>query len=227
MNFELPEDETASMAAAMGFTSFGSQLTKKRQFNHSADSYVEGQHLTHNGQSSKKDARSGGNKTPLGNPRILSSKKQTLDLGKNNIEKAHLEEDHFRSEYVDGKRLGESESDGKNNQVVTEKSVKTFSKSAVPEPQTVALDVHAQTDHHNPRFFQGTLQRKENNQLNNLANSCSLHKNLSGNHGKQEVQRNENWYDDYYDPSFNENPWERLEISMGLKSKGCWVTEKR
>jgi hypothetical protein len=33
--------------------------------------------------------------------------------------------------------------------------------------------------------------------------------------------RNENWYLDYYDPSFNENPWERLEKEKGLQ-KPLW-----
>ncbi|KAH7320058.1 hypothetical protein B0I35DRAFT_478347 [Stachybotrys elegans] len=35
---------------------------------------------------------------------------------------------------------------------------------------------------------------------------------------------NDNWYEGYYDPSSNENPWERLEKSLGLQSKGTWIT---
>jgi hypothetical protein len=35
-------------------------------------------------------------------------------------------------------------------------------------------------------------------------------------------QRNERWYEEYYDPSFNENPWERLEKAKGLKQLGKW-----
>jgi hypothetical protein len=35
---------------------------------------------------------------------------------------------------------------------------------------------------------------------------------------------NDNWYEGYYDPSSNENPWERLEKSLGLPSKGTWLT---
>lgn len=38
--------------------------------------------------------------------------------------------------------------------------------------------------------------------------------------------RNENWYLDYYDPSFNENPWAMLEKEKGLKSLGKWDNVK-
>ena len=34
--------------------------------------------------------------------------------------------------------------------------------------------------------------------------------------------RNENWYLDYYDPSFNENPWAKLEKEKGLEPLGKW-----
>ena len=35
---------------------------------------------------------------------------------------------------------------------------------------------------------------------------------------------NREWYLDYYDPSFNENPWERLEQSKGLTPLGSWIS---
>ncbi|KAM7193395.1 hypothetical protein V8F20_008445 [Naviculisporaceae sp. PSN 640] len=37
---------------------------------------------------------------------------------------------------------------------------------------------------------------------------------------------NREWYLDYYDPSFNENPWERLEQSMGLSPVGSWLPSR-
>jgi hypothetical protein len=40
-------------------------------------------------------------------------------------------------------------------------------------------------------------------------------------------QRNENWYLDYYDPSFNENPWARLEKEKGLEPLGKWPEIQR
>ena len=31
------------------------------------------------------------------------------------------------------------------------------------------------------------------------------------------------WYEGYYDPSSNENPWARLEMAMDLPPKGTWI----
>jgi hypothetical protein len=41
--------------------------------------------------------------------------------------------------------------------------------------------------------------------------------------GNQGGQRNPTWYIDYYDPSFNENPWAQLEQENGLQSVGTWM----
>ncbi|PFH58915.1 hypothetical protein XA68_13042 [Ophiocordyceps unilateralis] len=36
-------------------------------------------------------------------------------------------------------------------------------------------------------------------------------------------RHNPNWYEGYYDPSSNENPWLALEETLGLKSEGTWL----
>ena len=41
--------------------------------------------------------------------------------------------------------------------------------------------------------------------------------------GRGRGEHNPRWYIDYYDLSFNENPWKALEQAMGLKSVGTWV----
>ncbi|KAK0634867.1 hypothetical protein B0T17DRAFT_502468 [Bombardia bombarda] len=38
--------------------------------------------------------------------------------------------------------------------------------------------------------------------------------------------QNRQWYIDYYDPSSNENPWERLEQTMGLEPRGSWLPSR-
>ena len=43
---------------------------------------------------------------------------------------------------------------------------------------------------------------------------------LSNDHNRRSGQP---WYDGYYDPMSNENPWERLEKAKGLDSKGSWL----
>ncbi|KAF4776692.1 hypothetical protein HER10_EVM0008104 [Colletotrichum scovillei] len=46
-----------------------------------------------------------------------------------------------------------------------------------------------------------------------------------GRGGYQQQQRNDGkpWWEGYYDPASNENPWERLEKKAGVLSKGTWV----
>ena len=44
-----------------------------------------------------------------------------------------------------------------------------------------------------------------------------------GGHGGQRGEYNKLWYEGYYDPNFNENPWARLEKEKGLQSVGTWV----
>lgn len=36
-------------------------------------------------------------------------------------------------------------------------------------------------------------------------------------------ERNEKWYEGYYDPSFNYNPWGQLEKARGLEARGAWL----
>lgn len=43
-------------------------------------------------------------------------------------------------------------------------------------------------------------------------------------HGRSRGEHNPTWYIEYYDPNFNENPWARLEQSLGLESVGTWVS---
>ncbi|KAJ0300474.1 hypothetical protein COL5a_006747 [Colletotrichum fioriniae] len=46
-----------------------------------------------------------------------------------------------------------------------------------------------------------------------------------GRQGYQQQQRNDGkpWWEGYYDPASNENPWEKLEKKAGVLSKGTWV----
>jgi hypothetical protein len=66
------EDESSAMAAAMGFSSFGSQgPAKKRKFNPKTDALVDGQELEALDRGGKKGQGSGGNTIPLGKARVF------------------------------------------------------------------------------------------------------------------------------------------------------------
>ncbi|PTB46321.1 hypothetical protein M441DRAFT_128157 [Trichoderma asperellum CBS 433.97] len=46
-----------------------------------------------------------------------------------------------------------------------------------------------------------------------------------GGHGHhQDGSRNHTWYEGYYDPKSNENPWKRLEGSKGLQPMGTYLS---
>jgi hypothetical protein len=48
-----------------------------------------------------------------------------------------------------------------------------------------------------------------------------------GRGGREKGERNEKWYEGYYDPTFNENPWARLEKENGLPSVGTWLENQQ
>jgi hypothetical protein len=69
------DEEAQAMAAAMGFSSFGShkQPTKKRKFNSTTDAFVDGQQLASLDKGGKKGQGSGGNTVPLGKTRVFGA----------------------------------------------------------------------------------------------------------------------------------------------------------
>ncbi|RMJ19699.1 hypothetical protein BHE90_006894 [Fusarium euwallaceae] len=44
-----------------------------------------------------------------------------------------------------------------------------------------------------------------------------------GHHQSQPHGTRDTWYVGYYDPTSNENPWERLEKARGLEPQGTWL----
>ena len=49
---------------------------------------------------------------------------------------------------------------------------------------------------------------------------------MDRNQPRQRGQKNEFWYVGYYDPSFNENPWAKLEKAHGLEPRGTWIERR-
>src|SRR5438045_2046702 len=93
---ELDED-AAAMAAAMGFSAFGSHKppAKKRKFNPATDAFVSGQELENIDRGGKKGQGSGGNTMPLGKMRefgvakkIERANEDEIDIGDEEDEEA-------------------------------------------------------------------------------------------------------------------------------------------
>ncbi|RAL59935.1 hypothetical protein DID88_000561 [Monilinia fructigena] len=84
------EDDSAAMAAMMGFSGFGNQnpLSKKRKFNAATDAFVEGAELEKIDRGGKNGQGSGGNQIPLGKMRVIGEKV----VEKRNSEEIDLDE---------------------------------------------------------------------------------------------------------------------------------------
>ncbi|PQE28045.1 hypothetical protein CJF32_00005803 [Rutstroemia sp. NJR-2017a WRK4] len=225
------DSDAVDMAALMGFSSFGSQNppAKKRKFNPSTDAFVSGEELEKIDRGGKKGQGSGGNNVPLGKMRTIGVKserrnEEEIDLDDEDEETAvggaSLEEE--------GKREGEEDEEGPN-----------YIDTSAPAP----LEAQAQDQQPNPQHAE--MQAKIDSILNSIPPAQNVIAEVpnmiplparpqfqgtqsmagSSRQGQRgpKGQRNDRWYEGYYDPSFNENPWARLEKEMGLQTKGIWV----
>ena len=98
----------------------------------------------------------------------------------------------------------------------------------LPPPPTLS-DIQAQArpvslPQRPPPVFSDTafMQGNQRQAWSDTASVVSSSRNGGRGRGRQggRGQRNERWYEGYYDPSFNENPWESLEKAKGLKPLG-------
>lgn len=182
------DDDAAAMAAAMGFSSFGTQShpAKKRKFNSATDAFVEGQELASLDKGGKKGQGSGGNDIPLGRSRILGAKKEELVAEKEGE--------------ID---LGEEEEAG-GQWLDTSEPAPAEMEALRREQERVASSAMG---HHLP-------QRPANPIPPSLSHRQQQH---------ERGQKDHLWYVGYHDPSFNENPWARLEKEHGLEAVGTWI----
>jgi hypothetical protein len=99
------DEEATAMAAAMGFSSFGSHKppAKKRKFNPRTDAFVEGDALAAIDRGGKKGQGSGGNTMPLGKTRVLGVRKK---------EEMANEDEIALDDEEGGVRLGDGEDEG-------------------------------------------------------------------------------------------------------------------
>lgn len=208
----IDEDEDASaMAAAMGFSSFGTQNkpNKKRKFNSATDAFVEGQELASLDKGGRKGQGTGGNTIPLGKPRVFGT---ATENGKANDEEIDLEDE-------DEEPVGEVASDEEGPQYIDTSRPAPAESQRIVQDQIDAIVANAQpaiseTDAPPPSGGAHASGRGPGSDVGSVTSSSRP---------GQRGQRNELWYIDYYDPSFNENPWARLEEQKGLKTTGSWL----
>ncbi|APA09421.1 predicted protein [Sclerotinia sclerotiorum 1980 UF-70] len=243
------ENDSAAMAAMMGFSGFGNQnaLSKKRKFNTATDAFVEGVELEKIDRGGRKGQGSGGNQIPLGRMRVMGVKTmenrndEEIDLGDDEDGDGNGEDEGPRyldtsapPPIFDGIEGGEHSlgQDGQSEDpAIVEERRKAQEQidailAAAPEPASTNISQPASGLPHG---------LPEKPVYSNLGFKASARSNRGGRSGGSDAGSmassrpsgrgtfNEKWYEGYYDKSFNKNPWAKLEQKMGLEAKGSWV----
>jgi hypothetical protein len=237
------EDEAEAMAKAMGFSSFGTQgPTKKRKFNAKIDAMVEGQELAALDRGGKKGQGSGGNNIPLGKPRIFGhapkSNREEIDLDAE-------DEDDEEPAYIDtslpppAKQEGSEEGEGpayidtslpppnEDISAAQEKIDAILANSTIlpmPPDSRIMAKPQRSVVERGVGSVLTALQDNSRHPLPNITAPGTSARSYTDQHPpRQRGQQNELWYVGYYDPSFNENPWVKLEMANGLEPRGTWI----
>lgn len=233
--------EARAMAEAMGFTSFGSHKppAKKRKFNATTDAYVDGQELASLDKGGKKGQGSGGNTIPLGKQRVIGGgtgeapkyigiEKTCGGGNKDEIDLGDDEEPEDGPSYLDTSLPPPIEaSDNDGPQYLDSSRPPPVSEEEAKEMQTrvdallASLDESSEQSFSTPPLPASNAPYKlpQRPPAGGTQYAASV---ASSSRPTQRGQRNEKWYIDYYDPNFNENPWERLEKQKGLEPLCKW-----
>lgn len=223
--------DSSAMAEAMGFSGFGMQRppSKKRKFNPHADAAVSS--APANGQVAA--STTGANMAPLGRRKMRlpppssttadgtgvgagvgTTDTDEIDLGDHD----QVNPDGPDSRYMDTSRpargylpeeLAEIEAQAKIDAILVSSSSSSGSGSG-GIPGLPARPPPANGE----EGFVGYRGQKQHSQRGRGSNN-KLHRSDEG--GKAP------WWEGYYDPKMNQNPWEALEKKMGLEPRGTWV----
>ncbi|KAJ6441822.1 Alpha-1,2-mannosyltransferase alg11 [Purpureocillium lavendulum] len=193
----------AAMAQMMGFSAFGAQdrPQKKRRFNPHADAATEQSsrqtHHRHNHrQAAARGSSTGSNATPLGATRRAAGGVSVPPPPSTNTDEISLD--------VDVNEPAAAAAAGEENAAPARTSI-----TSLPRPADLPERPGAGTG------FVGVPSRGEHGER---------HQHRGGDGGGPQSRKGEAWYEGYYDPTSNENPWERLEASMGLSPRGSWLS---
>ncbi|KAI0161375.1 hypothetical protein GGR57DRAFT_355436 [Xylariaceae sp. FL1272] len=191
------DDTSDAMAAAMGFSSFGAQKSnKRRKFNPTADAVV-----ATSATIPFHPTTTGSNMTPLGH---RPQNHDEVDLDENG---------------EDGTAPGVAHHPGMSHD--PEPQCLDTAPSSVPDS---ANRLQPMIDTSLGSSMAPNLPRKPPPSL--IPRGLLSHGDHRGHHQEraQHRQQGGKWWEDYYDPAFIINPWEKLETSMGFEPLGQWVS---
>ncbi len=236
------EDEAEAMAKAMGFSSFGTQgPTKKRKFNPKTDAMIEGQELASLDRGGSKGQGSGGNKIPLGKPRVFgvapTANQEEIEVDIEDEEDAaayintslappsmqDISEEDQGPAYIDTS-LPPPKEDARAAQQKIDAILAHSTISLVPSDSTIKMKPLLSDIGRGVGGFMKALEDESRPPVPTVpAPATSSSSSLDYHQPRLRGQRNELWYVGYYDPSSNENPWEKLEKANGLEPRGAWI----
>ncbi|KXH61212.1 hypothetical protein CSAL01_12095 [Colletotrichum salicis] len=225
------------MAAFMGFASFGTQpAAKKRKYNHRSDAVA---------------SATGANQTELAPraPRAAPSTTETAAAPAANTDEIALDDDDEDdgTAAVAAVAAGEdldAEEGGAN--LYSDPTVApalahaqslidelTNSSGAAPEDRTPAPEAQSTTSSlptssalpQRPDASWGKEMGSAPTTMPTRERPEQHQHQPGGRQGYKQQQRNDGkpWWEGYYDPASNENPWERLEKKAGVLPKGTWL----
>ncbi|KAI1095286.1 hypothetical protein F5B19DRAFT_338845 [Rostrohypoxylon terebratum] len=223
---EEAEDATAAMAEAMGFSSFGAQnANKRRKFNPRADEAVVAStsaiplHQT----GVIKEAKSGSNATPLG---VRARNEDEIDLGEDGDQSGAPQSEAHRGlnndssdqpgpQYMDTSRPPTAIVTDSTDDVQSKIDIITGAPSHQWEAQSSSFSNDSGASYRDgySRGHRGNRGRGQGR---------GRGRGRGG--GGQGHEPGHKWWEGYYDPSTNTNPWESLEKAGNLEPVGNWMT---
>jgi hypothetical protein len=194
----------AAMAAAMGFSSFGTKPSaKRRKFNSSNDAVVATPTLSASSSQQQRQPQNqgrGANAIPLGGRPAAA-----LLPAMQNTDEILLE--------VDGDGVQEEEDDPEPQYIDTSRPVVPV--EGFPAPANAAIHVKDDGTKGTP----ASLGRGHRPWDNGRGSDRSSHRAGDRRGGSKP------WWQDYFDPTANMNPWEKLEKENSLKPlNNDWLT---
>jgi len=212
------DDEADAMAAAMGFSSFGTQgPAKKRKFNPKTDATIDGE-LASLDKGGKNGQGSGGNTIPLGKSRVLG-----VSAVEQNADEIMLDEEMEDEEpaYIDTSQPPPDQA----AQEAQQKIDAILAASQGPEVEVSGKVPHAPKPGPGIGQYMAALHNQQQSlparpppQQLFMDNTTSV----ASSHQSRGRERNESWFVGYFDPSSIQNPWARLEEAKGLQPRGTW-----
>ncbi|KAK6612545.1 hypothetical protein H4I96_01758 [Botrytis cinerea] len=220
------EDDSAAMAAMMGFSGFGNQdsRSKKRKFNAATDAFVEGAELEKIDRGGKKGQGSGGNQIPLGKTRVIGAKaeekrnEEEIDLGMTRMERMRDQDIWIRDGISEDPALVEEKRKAQEQVDAILAAAPEFAETNTSQPVPGHSHGLPERPVHGNLGFSGNGGNRRGGRGGG-SDAGSMASSRPGGRGAF----NKTWYEGYYDRSFNENPWAKLEERMGLEAKGAWV----